>query len=86
MQLFPRGKHAENDVYRRLAYDPDNNTIAEEIKKARQEIENAYNNFQNASDPDMIDCYIYEGNAAWKRYHFLLKQIRDVGNLQNTPG
>lgn len=61
MQLFPRGKHAENDVYRRLAYDPGNNTIAKEIKKARQEIENAYNNFQNASDPDMIDCYIYEG-------------------------
>ena len=86
MQLFPRGKHAEDDIYRRLAFDPDNDTITEEIAHARQEIENAYNNFQNACDPDLIDCYIYEGNAAWKRYQFLLRQIRDVVQLKNTPG
>ena len=76
MKLFARGKTAEEDIYKRLSFDPDNNTLLDEIAQARREIEDAYTNFQNASDPDLIDSYIYEGNAAWKRYRFLLKQVR----------
>lgn len=76
MKLFQRGKDAEEDIYKRLSFDPDNNTLVEEIAQARQEIEDAYENFQNASDPDLIDCYIYRGNAAWKRYRFLLRQAK----------
>lgn len=76
MKLFERGSAAEEDVYKRLSFDPEHNTLLEEIAQARQEIEDAYTNFQNASDPDLIDCYIYRGNAAWKRYRFLLKQAK----------
>ncbi len=64
MKLFAREKAAP---------DP---SIFDEIEHTRREIENAYTNFQNACDPDLIDSYIFEGNAAWKRYRFLLKQIR----------
>lgn len=78
MKLFQRGKDAEEDVYKRLSFDPDSNTLVEEIAQARQEIEDAYENFQNASDPDLIDCYIYKGNAAWKRYRFLLRQAKMI--------
>ena len=78
MKLFQRGKGAEEDIYRRLSLDPDSNTLVEEIAQARQEIEDAYENFQNASDPDLIDCYIYRGNAAWKRYRFLLRQAKMI--------
>ena len=60
MRLFERGSAAEEDVYRRLSFDPQCDTLIEEIAQARQEIEDAYNNFQNASDPDLIDCYIYK--------------------------
>ena len=28
----------------------------------------------NVTDPDLIDCYIYEVNSALKRYRFLLQQ------------
>ena len=77
MRLFPKGKNAEEDVYKRLSFDPEHNTIMEEIALARREIENAYTKFQNTCDPDLIDSYIYEGNAAWKRYHFLLRQISE---------
>ena len=78
MKLFQRGKAAEEDIYKRLSFDKDNFDIVEEIIAARQDIENAYNNFQNASDPDLIDCYIYSGNAAWKRYCFLLRQAKMI--------
>lgn len=78
MKLFQRGRAAEEDIYRRLSFDQENFDIAEEIAQARQEIEYAYNNFQNACDPDLIDCYIYRGNAAWKRYCFLLRQAKAI--------
>ena len=50
----------------------------EEIAQTRQELEDAYNHFQNASDPDLIDAYIYSGNAAWMRYRFLLRQAKII--------
>ena len=78
MKLFQRGRAAEEDIYKRLSFDLDNFDIAKEIAQARQEIEDAYNNFQNACDPDLIDCYIYRGNAAWKRYCFLLRQAKAI--------
>ena len=76
MQLFKRRNTAEEDIYKRLSFYQESNTLLEEIAQARQALDDAYQHFQNASDPDLIDCYIYEGNAAWKRYRFLLKQAR----------
>lgn len=76
MQLFNRRNTAEEDIYKRLSFDPEKDTLLDEIALARRQLDDAYNNFQNASDPDLIDCYIYEGNAAWKRYRFLLKHAR----------
>ena len=39
MRLFERGSAAEEDVYRRLSFDPQCDTLIEEIAQARQEIE-----------------------------------------------
>ena len=50
--------------------------LLEEISRVKSQMDNAYYNFQNAMDPDLIDCYIFEGNAAWKRYRFLLRQAK----------
>ena len=44
--------------------------LLDEIERVKTQMDNAYCNFQNAMDPDLIDCYIYESNAAWKRYRF----------------
>ncbi len=48
--------------------------LEEEMRRAKEQMDTAYLNFQNAVDPDLIDSYIYEGQAAWKRYRFLMKQ------------
>ena len=50
--------------------------IHEEIERVKTQMDTAYSNFQNVVDPDLIDCYIYESNAAWKKYRFLLKQAK----------
>ena len=50
--------------------------LLDEIERVKTQMDNAYYNFQNAMDPDLIDCYIFESNAAWKRYRFLLRQAK----------
>jgi len=51
-----------------------------EIERVKNQMDNAYQNFQSAMDPDLIDCYIFEGNAAWKKYRFLLRQAKSLQN------
>ena len=59
-----------------LPKDIQNEILFEEIKRVKRQMENAHYNFQNAMDPDLIDSYIFESNAAWKKYRFLLKQAK----------
>ena len=66
MNLFKKTPR-QNDSYYELL---------EEIKRVKTQMDNAYYNFQFAMDPDLIDCYIYESNAAWKKYRFLLRQAK----------
>lgn len=52
------------------------------LKKAicdcQQSINDAYLGLQNTNEPDLIDRYIYEMNAANVRYRFLLKEMREL--------
>lgn len=76
MGLFSRKR--ENGILDSGCFlsDPQKNALIEELSEARQEIEDAFHHFQNVSDPDLIDCWIYKGNAAQKRYSFLLRQAK----------
>ena len=57
--------------------------LLEDLKKTRYALEVAYSGFDNVTDPDLIDCYIYQVNAILKRYKFLLEKIslKDEKNL-----
>lgn len=50
--------------------------LLDDIAKTQYALEVAYCGFDNVTDPDLIDCYIYEVNSALKRYRFLLEQAR----------
>ncbi len=56
-------------------------SIKEELLQAKYALEIAYSGFDNVTEPDLIDCYIYEVNAVMKRYKFLLKQAADLNLL-----
>lgn len=56
--------------------DKEDNSILNDIAKTRYALETAYAGFENATDPDLIDCYIYEVNAVQKKYKYLLRQIQ----------
>ena len=52
--------------------------LLNEINRTKRQMDEAYSNFQSAMDPDLIDCYIFESNAACKKYHFLLKKAKEL--------
>lgn len=56
-------------------------TIRDELAQTKYALENAYLGFDNVTDPDLIDCYIYELNAVMKRYKFLLNQAAEMDLL-----
>ncbi len=49
-----------------------------DIKKTMEALDVAYAGLDNATDPDLIDCYIYEVNATLKRYRFLIHQAESM--------
>lgn len=55
--------------------------ILEDLEKTKYELETAYCGFDNVTDPDLIDCYIYEVNAVMKRYRYLLNQAAALSPL-----
>ena len=48
--------------------------LLENLEKTKCELDTAYRGFDYVTDPDLIDCYIYDINAILKRYKYLLDQ------------
>jgi hypothetical protein len=49
-----------------------------DLEQVTKSLHDAYINLENAVDPDLIDCYIYELNSVQMRYKFLLTRIRNL--------
>lgn len=52
--------------------------LKDDLQQTALALQNAYNNLENAIDPDLIDCYIYELNSVQMRYKFLLATIKKL--------
>ncbi len=55
--------------------------LISQLKQAIGSIHTAQSQFEQVVDPMLIDCYIYELNAAQLRYQFLLKNIKKQERL-----
>lgn len=50
--------------------------LLDNITETKNNLDLAYQNFENATDPALIDSYIYEVNAIQMRYKFLLSRLK----------
>ena len=55
--------------------------LINEINLTKLALECAYSKFENAIEPDIIDCTIYELNAAQTKYKFLLNKIKEIEEI-----
>lgn len=58
--------------------------MQEDLQKAKAELEIAYSGFDNVTDPDLIDCYIYQVNAVLKRYKYLTEKAAELHLLPGS--
>lgn len=58
------------------ALSPEARKLRREIEHSKRAILSAQNQFEQVVDPTLIDCYIYELNAAQLRYQFLLRRLK----------
>ena len=77
---FSRGFVSETD--KPLTYQE---SLMLELQKTRCELEDAYAGFDYVTEPDLIDCYIYQLNAVMKRYRYLLQQTSELTAVRLSP-
>ena len=58
--------------------------ILEDLEKTKCELDTAYRGFDYATDPDLIDCYIYDINATLKRYKYLLELAAQTNSEEES--
>lgn len=56
--------------------DTNYQSLLEYLEQTKNNLDLAYQNFENATDPELIDSYIYEVNAIQMRYKFLLCRLK----------
>ena len=57
------------------------NALLSDLEKTKKALEVAYAGFDNVTEPDLIDCYIFELNAVMKRYKYLLQKAAESDPL-----
>ena len=57
--------------------DPELNELLHALRRTQSEIGQAYNHFNFASDPDLVEACIYEITSLQCRYNYLLRCIKE---------
>ena len=63
---------------RREEPDEERQTLMEGLGQTRALIAQAYSGFNSASDPDLIESYVFEINALQARYSYLLRRVEEL--------
>ena len=64
-----RGDPAQEEARRELL---------QSLAHTRTLINQAYGGFNNASDSDLIESYVFEINALQARYNYLLRRVKEL--------
>lgn len=49
------------------------------LSRTRALMNQAYGDFNNTSDQDLIESYVFEINALRARYNYLLRRVKELG-------
>lgn len=69
--IFSAKKHIKSQESKEII------ELKKQIEASKLAMTSAQNQFEHVVDPTLIDCYIYELNAAQLRYQFLLKSMKN---------
>ena len=58
--------------------DRTRSVLLEGLSQTRALIAQAYQEFNDACDPDLIESFVFEINALQSRYTYLLRQVKEL--------
>lgn len=67
---------------RRQAEEREVSALERELRETRSRLQRAYDAFDQVSDPDLIEAWIFEINAQRAKYAYLLKQRKALEQEQ----
>ena len=60
------------------AQEEERRELMQSLSHTRTLINQAYGGFNNASDSDLIESYVFEINALQARYNYLLRRVKEL--------
>ncbi len=78
VQAFRLGRRSDPAAEERRA-------LLESMADTRRALNQAYNNFNLHSDPDMVESYVYEINALQSRYAYLARRMKELEHRAAQP-
>ena len=67
--------------FRTRTQDPTRQELLGALSRTRALISQAYGDFNNTSDGDLIESYVFEINALHARYNYLLRRVKELGEV-----
>ena len=61
------------------AREEERRDLMQSLSHTRTLINQAYGGFNNTSDSDLIESYVFEINALHARYNYLLRRVKELG-------
>ncbi|MDD6037840.1 MAG: YaaL family protein [bacterium] len=68
LRLFRQNENSKEDACLTVLLD--------DLARTKKELDHVYATFENVTDPDLIDAYIYQLNSVQLRYRFLLNSVK----------
>ena len=77
--LFRKREHIDSEL----------DDLLRSLSRTQREIEGAFSDFTLASDPDVVESYVYEITSLQCRYNYLLRRVKERGGtaaMHALPG
>ena len=71
VRISPRRARGPDEAERRA--------LMSSLSRTRAQINQAYGCFNQTSDGDLIESYVFEINALQARYNYLLRRLKQLG-------
>ncbi len=78
-----RGVRQKNE--QKKLYEKRINELKSDIEQAKRELQTAMDNFNNVTEPRLIDFYIYKIQSEQTRYEQFLSEYKVLHNLSEPP-
>lgn len=63
------------------AREEERRDLMQSLSRTRTLISQAYGGFNNTSDSDLIESYVFEINSLHARYNYLLRRVKELEDL-----